>query len=241
MLEILICEDHAPQREFLAKFIKEYCAHKGLPAELVMATESPNVVLQNRNFKENAQLYFLDIDLNTEMNGIELARKLRDMAAPDEKLFIAFTTGRMELTMLTFQYQVEAMDFISKAHSGELKTRVVKCIQTALARSGTEKPMAILDIVVREQPMKVIIDEIIYIETTHIRHKLRLYTENRILEFKGELKDIEQKLGSDFIRSHRSFLVNKHKIVSINKKESTLTMTNQNSCPISRNAKKMFV
>jgi len=237
MLDIYICEDNTAQREFAANFITEYCKMKKLPVSVTLASPIPAQILSHSNNRNNPALYFLDIDLNTDINGIELARQIRESTKPSQKVFIVFLTARTELTMMTFQYKVEAMDFIAKDRPSDMKARIAECIKTALERMDVSvyEP---LQIVVNDQLMKVNIDEIVLIETTHVRHKLRLHTQNRMLEFNGELKKVEEQLDERFIRSHKSYLINKDKIVSINKKENTLTMSNNSICPLSRNGKK---
>jgi len=52
---------------------------------------------------------------------------------------------------------------------------------------------------------------------------------------------MQEQLDTRFIRCHKSFIVNKDKIVAINKKEKTATMTNNTTCPISRSGMKLMV
>ncbi len=241
MLDIYICEDNNTQREFATDYISDYCKKRKLPASVTLATHTPERILSHSNNRSNVALYFLDIDLNTEINGIELARRIRENTRPEQKVFIVFLTSHTELTMMTFQYKIEALDFIPKDRPAEMKTRISECIETALQRMEIGSELKQIQITVNDQILKVNIDEIIFIETTHRRHTLRLHTQNRMLEFNGELKNMEEQLDQKFIRSHKSFLINKDKIVAINKKENTLTMINNSICPLSRNGKKLLI
>ncbi|MGL5576157.1 MAG: LytTR family transcriptional regulator DNA-binding domain-containing protein [Sarcina sp.] len=47
-------------------------------------------------------------------------------------------------------------------------------------------------------------DKIIFFETSEKVHKLKLYTSSRVIEFYGQMKDIEEKVDDNFIRIHSS-------------------------------------
>jgi len=240
MLDIYICEDNEPQRAFTADYISDYCAIGGLDAAVALASHSPEEVLKHWN-RQNPALFFLDIDLKAEMNGIELAGRIREQSQPGQKVFIVFLTTHTEMTMLTFQYKVEALDFIAKDNPDNIKKKIGECIDIALRRHITNGNSKAVRLTVDDKILFVDMDEIIYIETTHVRHKLRLHTKSRILEFNAELKGMEKQLDTRFIRCHKSFIINKEKIITINKKQNTATMLNNTPCPISRSGMRLLV
>ena len=196
----------------------------------------------NPGFKggENPSLFLLDIDLKANINGIELGRLIREQTEPERKVFIVFLTVHSEMTLMTFQYKVEALDFIAKDKPANMKSKIKECIDTSLTRSvggGKAKP---IQINVNDKIIQLGMDEIICIETTHVRHKLRLYTKTRAMEFNGELKHIEEQLDERFIRCHKSFIINKDKISHIDKKANTVAMINNCVCLVSKNGKKLL-
>ena len=236
MLDIYVCEDNAKQRAFVAGFISDYCATGCLDAALVLASPSPEEILAKYKETDSAALFILDIALKSELNGLELARTIRD---ENKKAFIVFLTVHPELTMLTFQYKVEAMDFIVKDNPDNIKRRIAECIDTAIARSKGRDADKLLQIAVDNEIIILDMNEIIHIETIGIRHKLRLYTKSRIIEFNAELKDIEARLDERFVRCHRSVIINRDKIMAISKKAGTVTMVNNSVCPVSRGKRGM--
>ncbi|MCL2050498.1 MAG: LytTR family DNA-binding domain-containing protein [Lachnospiraceae bacterium] len=237
MLDIYVCEDNEKHREFISNFIADYCIFRNLDAGIVLTTPYPDYVISHFADAQNPALFFLDIDLKAKINGIELASRLRNLG---KKAFIVFVTTHSEMTLLTFQYKVEALDFIIKDNQSDIKKKIGDCISTVINRLyGNSKPETI-KITVEDKIIFLDMDEIIFIESTHIRHKLRLTTKKRILEFNGELKTMEEKLDHRFIRCHKSYIINKDKISSINKKESTVILINKSICPVSRNGKKLL-
>ncbi|MCL2820607.1 MAG: LytTR family DNA-binding domain-containing protein [Oscillospiraceae bacterium] len=236
MLEIYVCEDNERWRKLLSEHVSDYCAVKNVDAALTFATHDPKSLLSEWSGL-NPALFLLDIDLKSEINGIELARLIREKNATGSKVFIIFITTHSEMTLLTFQYKVEALDFLIKDNPDSIKIKIGECIDIALRRSFSEDSSKVLKVTVDDRIIFVELSDIIFIETTHVRHKLRLHTNSRVLEFGGELKEIEAKLDDCFSRCHKSYIINKNKIASINKKEKTVTMTNNTTCLLSRNWK----
>jgi two-component system response regulator AgrA len=238
MLDIYICEDNATYREFVASFISDFCIFRNLDATLALASADPYEILAHYKTVNNPSLFFLDIDLGAEINGIEVANRIRKQ---DDKAAIVFLTTHSELALLTLQYKIEALDFIIKGNSADVKKKIAECISIVYKRyagEGSDENKKIM-ITVGDKIIPLDIGDIIYVETT-AGHKLRLHTKNRSLDFNGELKGIEEQLDDRFVRCHKSYVINKDKISSINKKDNTVTMANNSTCPISRNGKKLL-
>jgi two-component system response regulator AgrA len=237
MLNIYICEDNKLQREFVASFVTDYCIIKNLDATVALTSADPREILTHYKNVWDPSLFILDIDLGAEINGIELASRIRKM---DKKAAIVFFTTHSELALLTLQYKVEALDFIVKGNQENVKRKIAECINAVYLRYTEQDKTRTIKITVVDKIIPLNMDDIIYIETTGTRHKLRLYTRSRTLEFNGELKGMEEQLDQRFIRCHKSFLINKDKIAAINKRENTVTMKNGDVCPLSRNGKKLL-
>jgi len=239
-MDIYICEDRGEQRRAIAAFVADYCKSRHLDASVVLSTHSPAEILEHfTKHGKNPALFFLDIGLQAEINGIELARQIREQATPSQKVFIVFLTIHSEMAFMTFQYQVEALDFISKDSPEKVKQKIAACIDTAFKRQSGGRAKTV-QISIDKKIILLDIDEIIYIETTHVRHKLRLHTKSRVIEFNAELKTMEAQLDEGFLRCHRSYIINRDKITAIDKKTSTVTMQGGSTCPLSRSGKKLL-
>lgn len=125
---------------------------------------------------------------------------------------------------------------VSKEYVRELEESY-QALRKRQPRSGKAKP---IQITVDEKIMVIEMNEIICIETTHVRHKLRLHTRDQIHEFNGELKSIEDELDERFVRCHRSYVINKEKIAFIDKKQNMVIMSNMLSCHVSKNGMKLL-
>lgn len=70
--------------------------------------------------------------------------------------------------------------------------------------------------------------------------KIGLRMRDQELAFSGTLSQLEEELPADFIRCHKSFLVNRRHIMSVDRSNSIIVLDNQMELPISRSYKKAF-
>ncbi|MGL4655870.1 MAG: LytR/AlgR family response regulator transcription factor [Sarcina sp.] len=215
MLNIFICEDDKVQLSRVKKIVEDFILIEDLDFNLAVTTDDPYKVLEEVEKSENSGIYFLDIDLKSDINGIELAKKIREK---DPRGYIIFITTHGEMSYLTFTYKVEAMDFIVKDICDDLPDRVRSCIRDAYNKHsfiGKDKKM--LSIEVDNKIISIEQDKIIFFETSEKVHKLKLYTSSRVIEFYGQMRDMEEKVDDNFIRIHRSYLINKNYIEVVDK------------------------
>lgn len=81
-------------------------------------------------------------------------------------------------------------------------------------------------------------DEIMFFETSTNIHKITLHAQKRVLEFTGQLKDIEQKLDYRFYRCHRSYIINKDNIDKVDFVNLIVYMKSGETVPVSVRLKK---
>lgn len=233
MLNIFVCEDNNKQLDKFTEAIENIIIIENFDMDLILSTENPNDILDYLSTNESTGLYFLDIDLKSTINGIQLAEKIREF---DPRGFIVFITTHAEMSYLTFIYKVEAMDYIIKDNYQNIKERFHQCIINANEKycSKTSELQRNFTIKVDDKIINVEYNKIIFFETSSNIHKVILHAENRQVEFYAQMKEIENKLDSDiFYRCHKSFIVNKNKIKEIDTKNRIAYMTSGQECIIS--------
>ena len=222
MLNIFICEDDKVQLNRVKKIVEDFILIEELDFNLSLATENPYKVLDEIDNSQNSGIYFLDIDLSCDINGMELAKKIREK---DPRGYIIFITTHGEMSYLTFTYKVEAMDFIVKDMCDDLADRVTSCIMDAYNKHsslGVDKKM--FSIEVDNKIIAIEQDKILFFETSEKVHKLKLYTSSRVIEFYGQMRDVEDKVDDNFIRIHRSYLINKNYIEVVDKSKMIVVL-----------------
>jgi two-component system response regulator AgrA len=228
MLDIIICEDNIMQRRKNESIIKNKLTSLKLPINIVLSTgNSEGVVNYLKNNLEKSFIYFLDVDLGTESDGIRLAQEIRTY---DEKGYIIFITSHAELSFLTYKYKVQAFDYILKFDDKALENRITECLSGAYNDYHNVNEKENISINLGNRIGKFSFDEILFFETTEINHKLRIHTFKGFFEFYGKMRDIEAILPPYFYKCHRSYLVNTTKIKLFDKKNKIIYMINDETC-----------
>lgn len=77
MIDIFICEDNKKHLNILRSCISNFILMEGFDMQIIQATPDPHTILKELTNAENTGLFFLDIDLKSDMNGLMLAQKIR--------------------------------------------------------------------------------------------------------------------------------------------------------------------
>jgi two-component system response regulator AgrA len=232
MLKVFICEDNKEQREKLTKIIQDIVDIENFDMEIALATEDPAQVISFISKHNNSGIYFLDVDLNADINGISLAAEIRKY---DPRGFIVFITTHSEMSHLTFKFKVEAMDYIVKDNYEGIKSKVYQCIIDANTKysaklSELQKNFCVKvgDKLINEE-----FNKILFFETSSMKRKIILHALDRQIEFYAKIKDIEEQLDEGFYRCHKSYILNKNNIKEIDVSEKIAYMINGEKCLIS--------
>lgn len=232
MLNIYICEDDKTQRNLMTEYVNKVIMIEDYDLKLILSTDDPYKVLSTIDDNPNVGLYFLDIELASDMNGLTLAQQIRKK---DPRGFIVFVTTHSEMCYMTFTYKVEALDFILKDDQDNLHMRIHQCIHNAYSRYSAvnNHTNQIYAVKIGDKEYCIPVEEILYIETSTSPHKVIMHTPTRILEFNGKIKEIKDELGSNFIICHRSTVINKKHLREVDLKKRTVTLSNGEVCVVS--------
>lgn len=234
-IKLYICEDSAPQRAAIEQCIQNYCLFSPWEMVLSYSTGLGEELLENIDRENKWNVYFLDINLDEEAaisNGLILAQEIRTF---DPLGFIIFITIRSELSFLTFQYKVQALDFIVKSSAFDINARVHACLQTIELRleALTLPHGRTIKLNIGSDIRPFFLKDILYFSSNKT-HIISLHTKNKVyLIHQATLNALEEQLDNEFLRCHRSFLINPQAIAAIAKDFRTLTLNNQDQIPVS--------
>lgn len=160
---------------------------------------------------------------------MELRRK-------DPRGFIVFVTVHDELALDTFKYNIEALDYIIKDNRDSFRKRLNRVLDSIHNRIISEKnsDKSYFTIELHGEIRYVPVEDILYFKTSDNKHRINLYMENKVMEFYGNLNEIEGELNKKFFRVHRSYLVSLDKIINLNSKEYYIVLSNGDRCRVSR-------
>lgn len=204
-MNVLICDDDNYVRKMLEKVVSE----NENVSKIFMASDGLEAVKVAGD--NHIDLALLDIDM-PNLDGIETAKILKK-AAPDVEF--VFITGYMEYAIDSFR--VHPYDYILKPIDIDRLNEVLSEIGKNLRKTKEKETKEIKKFSVKKGQEMVLIplDEILFFERAN--REVLLNTRDEAYRVNKTLMEIEKDLPSNiFLRTHKSFIVNKNKIKKIN-------------------------
>ncbi|WP_313583744.1 LytR/AlgR family response regulator transcription factor [Lacrimispora sp.] len=232
MIHIYLCEDDNRQLCRWKDIIEKYLIMNPTESRLYCATSNPEELLSMRRQSNITGLYFLDIDLQSNKNGIELAQEIRKY---DPRGYVVFVTTHSEMAILTFRYKVEAMDFISKDETETLPDQICSCIQNAETnyKNQLDSSNRLLSIKLDKDSLVLDQNDIVAITTSDDSHKIIVHTKTGIRQVSGSLKEFHATLNSGFCQCNRSTIINMKHVLKYSRENSLLHMNNKETYSVS--------
>ncbi|MGU8702659.1 LytR/AlgR family response regulator transcription factor [Clostridium perfringens] len=225
MLSIAICDDEKIPRIILKEMLKNICNKNNIDA--IIDEFSSGIELLNI-YKRNTKKYsivFCDIIMK-EMNGIELLRKLGELDVFIQAILI---TGSEEYV---FQgYDVGALNYLMKPVSYEkLEKELFRAIKNLNFTSPSRYAINI-----NGKTNFIDLSEVLFFEVNNKTITANL--EKDSIDFNMKIATLEEELKSrNFLRCHRSYLVNISHIDSI--LQNKIILKNSVEIPVGRVYKK---
>jgi DNA-binding LytR/AlgR family response regulator len=213
-MNCLILEDEPLAQNILKEYISDV---PGLKLKAVCDTAFEAMrTLQN----EDIDVLFVDINL-PKFNGIDFIKSLH------KKYAVILTTAHHEFAIEAFNLNV--IDYLLKPIEFVRFLKAVnKIMESPVVQSELLTPVSherkYLFFNVDKKQVKVFLDEILYIES--LKDYVRLHLTNRLLVTKFQIGAIKSLLnGDNFIRVHKSFIINKNAITSVSYNEVEISET----------------
>lgn len=215
---IAICDDLEAEQISLARMVQAYARKKGLFIHLrrFSSGESLLAFLQR---SQPIHLLFLDIYM-PGLSGVETARRIR---AAGSDLAIIFATTSQDHGLDSFD--VQASDYLVKPFREE---DVAASLDWFF--SHIPEPLRLLSIYSEGEWQKIPLSSILYVDVYD--HQSRVHTRRGEIITRRGLDDLEAAIDSpDFLRCHRSFLVNLNYVAGLD--DSSFRLEDQTLIPIS--------
>ena len=200
MLRVAIVEDETEAKEVISAHLKRYCGEKNIPYQLVWYNNGLDfLAVYNKNF----DVVLLDIML-PDINGMETARKLRDM---DNSVALVFVTNMAQFAVSG--YEVNAFDFVVKPVTyGNLSLKLDRALPHFIKETQR------VSIYSPDGTRIVPVSEIKYVEV--MNHRIVWHTTEGDLSLCGSLKKAEEQLPpSDYCRINNCYIVNLKYVTSV--------------------------
>ena len=197
-LRIAICDDLKEEQLQLAAFVREYCSGHGLEVAIKLFSSGEELLdmFQSGMF----HILFLDIYMSG-ISGVDAARKIREL---DQTCAIIFATTSEDHGLVS--YEVLASDYLVKPILAEdVASAMDWCVEQI------QSTYRDLTVACDNGTVSLPLRDIHYIEIQG--HTAMIHLDDRVLLTRRSLDELEQEIGHpDFLRCHRSFLVNMNNV-----------------------------
>ena len=222
-MRIAICDDEKPQRLLLKKYLENWALQNKVILETQQFVTGENFLFAWEDDRDYDLLVF-DIEMG-RLSGIELAAAIREK---DDEIPILFVTGYDKYMLQGFE--VAALHYLLKPVNPEKLFEVLDRLKMRRKQEGK------LIFQTEKGPVSLPASRIWYIEAR--AHQCVLYTEDEEYTLRASISEMAGQLGGrrEFVRCHRSYIVNLHHVSAIVK--PGLFLDDRRRLPVSRSAEK---
>ena len=237
MIQIYLCDDDNAVRHQIQTALEWKIFVENYDMKVVCSAAGPQELLSAAEDGKRG-IYFLDVDLKDgKWDGFLLGQELRHR---DPHGTLVYITSYGDLAWRTFQYHLEAFDYIVKSPEpiGPSAARCLEEIHTRLLAERRD-PAEMFTLRTGDMVRHVPLRDILFFETASTPHHVYLHTSNSRMDFLGSLNELEVQLGDRFIRTHRAYLVAADKIEAVDLKHNKLWAGGR-ECLLSRTGKALL-
>lgn len=220
-MRIAICDDDSVLVAILRAHVESWALKNGKHVT-ISSFESAENFLLNWTSSAMFDLLFLDIKMK-KMTGMELAEVIRKV---DSEMDIVFVTADRDLVFKG--YEVGALNYLVKPIEEE---DCHKCLTKASERLLSSESSSLV-VQIDGRLVRIRYDDIMYFES--VAHYLHIHTVKEKLRYRKKIGETEIELSDmkEFMRIHRSYLVNLRYVNSV--EDNSVVLENKVALPISR-------
>ena len=218
MLNFVICDDNLNILTKLSKMLESIFIKNNYEAQVSFASDDADKILEYVCLNKT-DVVVLDINLKSKKTGLELAEAIREK---NSDIYIIFTTAHMEYALVAYKFKT--FDYIPKPITQERLEETI----TRLYNDIYSQPKKFLKI----DNKNTIIDasEVNYIKRDGM--KLVFCTDSRDYEIYSSFNKVQDTLPDNFVRCHKSYIMNVNKVSNIEPVENKIIFDNNSSCDI---------
>ncbi len=227
MLNFVLCDDSLPSLNRLSRMLESIFIKNNIDAQVSLLASKPSEVLTYVN-ENKVDVLFLDINLNDTLNGCDVADLIRKK---NKYIYIIFLTGHLEYALLAYKFKT--FDYLPKPIVDE---RLEETVLRLIEDMHTEHTNFIK---INNNKTIINADEINYIKKDGM--KLVFCTSKQSYETYSSFSKFENCLPENFVRCHKSYIVNINNVTEFKNNENILELKNNQFCNIGAKYKTNFM
>lgn len=225
MTHFVLCDDNARHNQTLSILLSQLIEKQRLNAELACVTTQPQDVLRYAQASAGQTLYFLDLELEQETNGLDLCRQIRKA---DKQSLIIYVSAHQEYALQCCQSH--AFDFLIKPFSA---AQLEKSVMTALEELARVKPRYTLAVQSASRVYRLDQAEISHLDRNR-EYVIAQTLEGPITWRESFVQLLPRLYAPWFYQIHKGRIVNVLYIKEIDWVNETVTMKNGDKREMSR-------
>ena len=217
MLNFVLCDDNLVIVNKLKEMLEFLFVKHDIEAKVTFTSDNSIDVL---DFIANnhVDVIILDINLNSNISGLELAKRVRKN---NKGVYIIFSTGHLEYSLIA--YSVKTFDYLPKPIT-------IERLEVTLLRLLEDVKFSNKKFIYIDNKTLINYSEINYIKKDGM--KLVFCTDSHKYETYNSFSKIQSILPDNFIRCHKSYIANADNISNINTNKNIILFKNDLSCEI---------
>lgn len=231
-MNFIIYED---EEQFIKRYenvILKIMAQTNLNYKIIRYTEYDTNIHNELSILDGKKIYILDIEVPGK-NGIELAREIRKKGDWESPIIIV--TSHNEFKNVGYTGKILMLDFIEK--SSNVEHNLNEALSIAFDIIEEKKTICF---VIRGEMYQIPYQDIFYIEKNLNDNSCFIVTNDNEYEIRETIQNLETQLSAErnFIKTHRSFLVNTKNITHVDLEQGKIEFPNKKFALVSRSNKK---
>ena len=218
MLNFVICDDNLNILSKLKTMLENIFVKNSFEAKVAFTSDNIDDTLIYID-SNKVDVLMLDINLKAGKSGLELAEAVRKK---NKDVYLIFTTGHLEYAMVAYKFKT--FDYLAKPITYDRLEDTVERLFEDI--NGLPKKYIKID------NKNTIIDEsqIHFIKRDGM--KLIFHTSSRDYDAYSSFAKLEDKLPENFVRCHKSFVINLDHVKNMDPVTSTVYLNDDSSCSI---------
>ncbi len=200
MIKIIVVEDEKETQLTIKNLLRKMDFLKDEEIKVEYFTKYTNALKEVILDKEERKIYILDIELDSKVSGIDIARFIRDNDWDSEIIFI---TNHDKMFETAYRSVYEVFDFIEKFH--DLEQKLKKDLKAIFKKNFDNKMFKFES---RNLNLQIFYRSITYLYRDTEERKLIINTDKTSYAIYMNVQDSLKYLDNRFLMVHRACVVN---------------------------------
>lgn len=204
MISFIVVEDDKKTQETVKDILRKTVMDKDNTISVKYFTKYNKELQRMIDDDSMRKVYIMDIELESKVSGIEIAKLIREKDWESEIIFI---TCHDKMFETVYRSVYEVFDFIEKFY--EMEKRLEDDIELIFKKNFDNKMFVVSN---RNVDLQIYYRAITHITRDKEERKILIHTDHNVFKLNMNLNDVSEYLDNRFRQTHRSCITNKQRV-----------------------------